>query len=132
MTREHTPPAEPNGERRVNPATRSPLAGLRDSTQADRATAPTLHAPSFGRVSQNDRPWKHLDSSGVERRMPRLLDADHSQILLLPPDISQWVPVHHPARFIWDLVECLDLDELGLCEALRTPNTCIPPNRMHG
>jgi len=46
--------------------------------------------------------------------MPRLLDADHSQILLLPTDISQWVPPDHPARFIWDLVDLLDLGELGI------------------
>jgi transposase len=46
--------------------------------------------------------------------MTRCLDADHSQILLLPPDISQWVPRDHPARFVWDLVEALDLEELGI------------------
>jgi len=44
----------------------------------------------------------------------RPLDADHSQILLLPLDISQWVPSDHPARFIWDLVESLDLEALGI------------------
>ena len=46
--------------------------------------------------------------------MPRLIDADHSQVLLLPPDIAEWIPADHPARFIWDLVEVLEIGNLGI------------------
>ena len=38
---------------------------------------------------------------------------DYTQRFLLPPDLEDWVGSDHPARFIRDFVEALDLEELG-------------------
>src|ERR1700760_4804637 len=37
------------------------------------------------------------------------LSCDRDQVLLLPPDLSEWLPVGHLARFVVDTVEQLDL-----------------------
>jgi transposase len=45
--------------------------------------------------------------------MGRKIKADYSRIYLLPPSIEDWVPEDHPARFIRDFVESLDMKSLG-------------------
>jgi transposase len=46
--------------------------------------------------------------------MPRVLRPDYSQRFLLPPSLDDWVPPTHPARFVRDFVDSLDLAELGM------------------
>lgn len=46
--------------------------------------------------------------------MARRIDADYSQPFLLPPDLEDWVGPGHPARFIREFVEALDLEALGI------------------
>jgi transposase len=41
---------------------------------------------------------------------------DYEQLLLLPPCVEDWVGGDHPARFLRDFVECLDLGRLGFLE----------------
>lgn len=45
--------------------------------------------------------------------MSRAIVANRSQRLLLPPDLNDWVGARHPVRFIADLVDSLDLEQLG-------------------
>ena len=45
--------------------------------------------------------------------MRKLIRADYSRTYLLPPSIEDWVSADHPARFIRDFVDVLDLEELG-------------------
>lgn len=45
--------------------------------------------------------------------MSHTIRADYRQRLLLPPSIDEWVGPDHPARFVRDLVESLDLPTLG-------------------
>jgi transposase len=45
--------------------------------------------------------------------MSRAIVANRSQRFLLPPDLDEWVGPRHPVRFIADLVDALDLAELG-------------------
>jgi transposase len=42
--------------------------------------------------------------------------ADYSQRWLLPPSLEDWLPPQHPARFVRDLVDSLDLHLLGFRE----------------
>lgn len=46
--------------------------------------------------------------------MSRELRPDYAQLLLLPPSIDDWVPKDHPVRVVRDLVDALDLTQLGL------------------
>jgi|WetSurMetagenome_2_1015567.scaffolds.fasta_scaffold102195_2 transposase len=39
--------------------------------------------------------------------------ANYDEIYLLPPAVEEWVSKDHPARFIRQIVESLDLDEMG-------------------
>ncbi|MCX6646358.1 MAG: IS1182 family transposase [bacterium] len=39
--------------------------------------------------------------------------AKYNEVYLLPPAVEEWVPADHPARFIRQIVESLDLDEMG-------------------
>jgi transposase len=45
--------------------------------------------------------------------MSRTIRADYGQLLLLPPNVDEWLPADHPARFVRDFVDALDLRELG-------------------
>ncbi len=45
--------------------------------------------------------------------MSREIQPDYSQTFLLPPALEDWVGADHPARFIRDFVEALDLKNLG-------------------
>jgi len=45
--------------------------------------------------------------------MGRIIRADYEQMYLLPPNVDEWVPSDHPARFIRDFVDALDLEALG-------------------
>lgn len=45
--------------------------------------------------------------------MSRAIHANRTQIFLLPPSLDDWVAPTHPARFVADLVESLDLETLG-------------------
>lgn len=45
--------------------------------------------------------------------MSRAIHANRAQILLLPPSLDDWLPATHPARFVVDLVDALDLEALG-------------------
>jgi hypothetical protein len=56
---------------------------------------------------------------GAERASPYLLDMscatkpDDSQMLSFPESVEDRVPAEHPARFIRDSVDALDLEALG-------------------
>jgi len=45
--------------------------------------------------------------------MNREIDADFNQALMFPPVVEQWIGNDHPARFVRDLVDSLDLEALG-------------------
>jgi len=42
--------------------------------------------------------------------------ADYKQMYLLPPSLEEWIPEDHPARYIRDFVESLDLEGMGFKE----------------
>ncbi len=42
------------------------------------------------------------------------IDADYAQDFLLPPSVEDWVGPCHPARFMREFVETLDLESLGI------------------
>ena len=46
--------------------------------------------------------------------MPQIR-ADYKQVFLLPPSLGDCVGLDHPARFIRDFVDSLDLEALGFC-----------------
>ncbi len=43
--------------------------------------------------------------------------ADYDQMFLLPPNVEDWVAQDHPARFIRDFVDSLDLKAMRFCVA---------------
>jgi len=49
--------------------------------------------------------------------MGKEICVNYDQIFLLPPSPEDWVPKDHPARFIRDFVESLDLRSLGFKES---------------
>jgi transposase len=46
--------------------------------------------------------------------MARVLRPNYAQRFLLPPALDDWVPKAHPARFVRDFVDSLDLAALGM------------------
>ena len=45
------------------------------------------------------------------------MEADYREILLFPPAVEDWVGPNHPARFLREVVEKLDLRRLGFWES---------------
>lgn len=45
--------------------------------------------------------------------MSHEIRADYSRILMFPPSVEEWVGPDHPARFIRDLVDTMDLESMG-------------------
>ena len=45
--------------------------------------------------------------------MSHVIAPDYGQQFLLPPALEDWVPADHPARFLREFVEQLDLPALG-------------------
>jgi len=46
--------------------------------------------------------------------MMKKIDANYQEQFLLPPSIEDWISVDHPARFIREFVDQIDLREIGI------------------
>lgn len=56
--------------------------------------------------------YKGINGSS-EAEMKGEIRAEYDQMLMFPPSVEDWVGEEHPARFVRDFVESLDLRELG-------------------
>jgi transposase len=61
-------------------------------------------------LSQNLNEHLRLSSNYV---MAKPIAPDYGQQFLLPPALEDWVPANHPARFLREFVDQLDLGSLG-------------------
>jgi transposase len=59
-----------------------------------------------------DRRAVHDSRQNYMRTEPRFRDYSPRQLLLLPPDLRQWLPEDHLVNFINDVVDQLDLSEI--------------------
>jgi transposase len=57
--------------------------------------------------------------------MAEPIEADYTQQFLLPPALEDWVPADHPARFVREVVEAMDVEAMGFtmpkCQEGRPP-----------
>lgn len=73
------------------------------------------------RLLQNSFFSREVDRNLLEEKetkqseggMVEPIRADYDQILMFPPSVEDWVGPDHPARFIRDFVDSLNLEELG-------------------
>lgn len=56
--------------------------------------------------------------------MSRQISAEHDRVLEFPPKVEDWVEPDHPARFIREVVEQIDLQQLGF--KMRTSSVGAP------
>jgi len=70
-----------------------------------------VNSPGPWRLSQNYR------ASGYIKGVSKKIEADYREILLFPPAVEDWVGPNHPARFLREVVEKLDLKRLGFWES---------------
>jgi transposase len=47
----------------------------------------------------------------------KAIEANYEEILMFPPAVEDWVEEDHPARFVREMVESLELRELGFAES---------------
>lgn len=45
--------------------------------------------------------------------MSHSITPDYNQILMFPPRVEDWVPANHPARFLREVVDSLNLEQMG-------------------
>ena len=66
------------------------------------------------RLSQNSIIFFECGVGGMDRiSMAQLIAPDYGQQFLFPPALEDWVPADHPARFLREFVDQLDLPALG-------------------
>ena len=82
--------------------------------------SPDGHAAQRGMIEAVDLVVKYCEVERVRSRkiearsMPyKFKDYDQNQLFLLPPNLAEWVPEDHVARFISDVVDMLDLSALN-------------------
>ena len=49
--------------------------------------------------------------------MSKAIEANYEEILMFPPAVEDWVGEDHPARFVREMVESMELRELGFAES---------------